>query len=130
MFVNRIKICPDLHKLQRWFSRLRQCLFSKLLRQWTYKMGCFLSMLKPVAPWSGRPERTCTPPPSYCWDPSENWKFVILSESSRGQAYLHIRAGILLLFVVWQCETCLIMNKKIYKWTIRIPTQFMFSGPI
>ena len=32
MFVNRIKICPDLHKLQLWFSRLRQCLFLKLLR--------------------------------------------------------------------------------------------------
>jgi hypothetical protein len=35
----------------------------------------------------------------------------MLSESvSRAEAYLHIRAGILLLFVVWQCETCL--NKK------------------
>jgi hypothetical protein len=37
MFVNRIKICPDLHKLQLWFSRLRQCLFLKLLHQWTHK---------------------------------------------------------------------------------------------
>jgi hypothetical protein len=27
MFVNWIKICPDLHKLQLWFSRHRQCLF-------------------------------------------------------------------------------------------------------
>jgi hypothetical protein len=32
MFVNRIKICPDLHKLQLRFSRLRQCLFLKLPR--------------------------------------------------------------------------------------------------
>ena len=37
MFVNRIKICPDLHTLQLGFSRLRQCLFLKLLRQITHK---------------------------------------------------------------------------------------------
>ena len=51
---NRIKICPDLHKLQLWFSRLRQCLFLKLLRQWTHKMGRFLSTLKhshPIFIW-------------------------------------------------------------------------------
>jgi hypothetical protein len=42
MFVNRIKICPDLHTLQLGFSRLRQCLFLKLLRQITRKMGGFL----------------------------------------------------------------------------------------
>jgi hypothetical protein len=46
MFVNRIKIWPDLLKLQLWFSRLRQCLFLKSLRQWTHKMGRFLSTLK------------------------------------------------------------------------------------
>jgi hypothetical protein len=46
MFINRIKICPDLHKLQLWLSRLRQWLFLKLLRQWTHKMGRFLSTLK------------------------------------------------------------------------------------
>jgi hypothetical protein len=56
MFVNRIKICPDLHKLQLWFSRLRlrQCLFLKLLRQWTHKMGHFLSTIKhehPICIW-------------------------------------------------------------------------------
>jgi hypothetical protein len=45
MFVNQIKICPDLHKLQLWFSRLWQYLFLKLLRQWTHKMGRFLSTL-------------------------------------------------------------------------------------
>jgi hypothetical protein len=39
MFVNRIKICPDLHKIQLCFSRLRQCLFLKLLRQWTKFRG-------------------------------------------------------------------------------------------
>jgi hypothetical protein len=54
MFVNRIKICPDLHKLQLWFSRLRHCLFSKLLCQWTHKMGHFLSTIKhshPICIW-------------------------------------------------------------------------------
>jgi hypothetical protein len=33
MFVNQIKICPDLRKIQIRFYRLRQCLFLKLLRQ-------------------------------------------------------------------------------------------------
>jgi hypothetical protein len=33
VFKNRIKICPDLHKLQLWFSHVRQCLLLKLLRQ-------------------------------------------------------------------------------------------------
>jgi hypothetical protein len=44
-FVN----CPHLHKLQLRFSRLRQCLFLKLLRQWTHilhMMGRLLSTLK------------------------------------------------------------------------------------
>jgi hypothetical protein len=45
MFVNRIKICPDLLKLQLWFFGLRQCLFLKLLRQWTLKMGRFMSTI-------------------------------------------------------------------------------------
>ena len=54
MCVNRIKICPDLHKLQLWFSRLRHCLFLELLRQWTHKMGHFLSRIKhshPICIW-------------------------------------------------------------------------------
>jgi hypothetical protein len=49
MFVNRIKICPDLHKLQLWFSRQRQCLFLKLLRQcqWTHKRNeCLIDVCK------------------------------------------------------------------------------------
>jgi hypothetical protein len=49
MFVNRIKICPDLRKFQLWFSRLRQCLFLKLLRQWTHKVGHFLSTISTIA---------------------------------------------------------------------------------
>jgi hypothetical protein len=50
----RIKICLDLHKLHLWFFRVRQCLFLKLLRQWTHKMGRFLSTLKhshPIFIW-------------------------------------------------------------------------------
>jgi hypothetical protein len=50
MIVNRIKICPHFHELQLWFSRLRQCLFWKLLRQWTHKMGRILSTLKHLHP--------------------------------------------------------------------------------
>jgi hypothetical protein len=55
MLVNRIKICPDLPKLQLWFSRLDNVnLFLKLLRQSTHKMGRFLSTLKhsyPIFIW-------------------------------------------------------------------------------
>jgi hypothetical protein len=49
-----VKICPDLHKLQLWFSRLRQSLFLKLLRQCNHKMGRFLITLKhshPIFIW-------------------------------------------------------------------------------
>ena len=46
MFVNRINICPDLHELQLLFFRLKQCIFLKLLRQRTRKIGRFLSKLK------------------------------------------------------------------------------------
>jgi hypothetical protein len=41
-----IKNHVHLHKLQLGFSRLRQCLFLKLLRQRTHQMGRFLSHLK------------------------------------------------------------------------------------
>jgi hypothetical protein len=45
-----IQIHVDLHKLKLWFSRLRQRLFLKLLRQWTHKMGRFLSCLQHSRP--------------------------------------------------------------------------------
>jgi hypothetical protein len=40
------KSCSFTYKLQLWFSRLRQRLFLKLLRQRTHKIGRFLSTLK------------------------------------------------------------------------------------
>jgi hypothetical protein len=45
-FVN----CPHLRKLQLRFSRHRQCLFLKLLRQWTHMMGRLLRTLKHEQP--------------------------------------------------------------------------------
>jgi hypothetical protein len=45
-----IQIHVDLHKLKLWFSRLRQRLFLKLLRQWTHKMSRFLSHLQHSRP--------------------------------------------------------------------------------
>jgi hypothetical protein len=52
MFVNRIKICPDLHNFS--FDFLGLDIIIDLLRQWTHKMGRFLSTLKhsyPIFIW-------------------------------------------------------------------------------
>jgi hypothetical protein len=41
-----IQIHVDLHKLKLWFSRLRQRLFLKLIRQWTHQMSRFLNNIR------------------------------------------------------------------------------------
>ena len=54
MFANRsdkrFVDCPHLHKLPLRFSRLRQCLFLKLLRHHCLMMGRLLSTLKHEQP--------------------------------------------------------------------------------
>jgi hypothetical protein len=84
MFVNRIKICPDLHKLQLWFSRIRQCLFFKLLRQWTHKMGHFLSTIKHSHPYRSAAHVLSS---TYCLKLNVNTSVVIYfgRESNEGQ---------------------------------------------
>jgi hypothetical protein len=84
MFVNRIKICPDLHKLLLWFSRIRQCLFFKLLRQWTHKMGHFLSTIKHSHPYRSAAHVLSS---TYCLKLNVNTSVVIYfgRESNEGQ---------------------------------------------